>query len=74
MLPVVFEKSEMGLRFFATFFYSLSLSIGKRSTLANIWGGDVAPSFSVFTGENLIQLEKVNQSHIMYGTPKLFLI
>ena len=38
--------------FFATFFFLLSLSIGKRSILAKIWGGGVVapPAPSVSTG------------------------
>ena len=34
-----FQEILDGLYFFATFFFSLSLSIGKRSTLAKIWEG-----------------------------------
>ena len=34
ILPVAFEESEVVICFFATFFFSLSLSIGKRSNLA----------------------------------------
>ena len=37
MLPAVVEESEMVYIFFASSFFSLSLSIGKRSTLAKIW-------------------------------------
>ena len=33
-----FRRISNGLYFCATFFFSLSLSIGKRSTLAKIWG------------------------------------
>ena len=38
MLPVAFEEFEVVYMFFATFFFSLSLSIGKRTNLAKIWG------------------------------------
>ena len=39
MLPVVFEEFENDLYVFTIlFFFSLSLSIGKRSTTAKIWG------------------------------------
>ena len=41
MLPVVFEEFENDLYVFIftiLFFFSLSLSIGKRSTTAKIWG------------------------------------
>ena len=38
MLPIVFEKLELVYIFFATFFFSLLFSIGKRSILAKIWG------------------------------------
>ena len=37
IFPVVLEKFEL-LFFFANFFFSLSLSIEKRSSLAKIWG------------------------------------
>ena len=37
MLPVVLEKFEL-VPIFIAFFFSLSLSIGKRSTLAKISG------------------------------------
>ena len=36
MLPGVFQQFEVVYIFFATFFFSLSLSIGKRSVLAKI--------------------------------------
>ena len=42
MLPVVFEEFEMVYMFLLSFF-SLSLSIGKRSTKAKIWGETKAP-------------------------------
>ena len=42
MLPVVFEEFEMVYMFLLSFF-SLSLSIGKRSTIAKIWGETKAP-------------------------------
>ena len=38
MFPVVFEEFQMVYNICATFFFSPSLSIGKRSTLAKIWG------------------------------------
>ena len=38
MLPVAFEEFEMVYMFLLSFF-SLPLSIGKRSTIAKIWGG-----------------------------------
>ena len=37
MFPAVVEESEMVYIFFASSFFSLSLLIGKRSTLAKIW-------------------------------------
>ena len=51
MLPVVFKESELVYIFFTTFF-SLSLSIGKRSILAKTWGGcsPPPPQTPVFTG------------------------
>ena len=42
-LPVVFEKFVMVLHFLARFYFSLSLSIGRRSTLAKIWRGCSPP-------------------------------
>ena len=39
MLLDVFEEFQVVYVFLATFCFSLSLSIGKRSTLGNIWGG-----------------------------------
>ena len=48
MLPVIFGKFEMIYIFSATFF-SLSFSIGKRSTLATIWGA-AAPQPPCFYG------------------------
>ena len=38
MLLVVFEEFEM-VYVFTILFFSLSLSIGKRSTIAKTWGG-----------------------------------
>ena len=43
MLPVVFEESEVVIYFSATFFFSLSLSIGKRSDLAKSGRAAVPP-------------------------------
>ena len=43
MLPDVFEEFEVVYVFLATFCFSLSLSIGKRSTLEKIWGAAVPP-------------------------------
>ena len=52
MLPVVFEKFKVVHIFFATFFFSLSLSIGKMAILAKIWegGGCRPPSLLGFYG------------------------
>ena len=36
-LPVVFEEFDLGYIFWLLFFFSLSLPIGKRSTLTKIW-------------------------------------
>ena len=36
-LPVVFEEFDLGYIFWLLFFFSLSLSIGNRSTVAKIW-------------------------------------
>ena len=44
MLPVVFEEFDMICIFFATFFFSLSLSIGKRSILEKKSGTLQPPS------------------------------
>ena len=51
MLPVAFEEFEVVYMFFATFFFSLSLSIGKRTNLAKIWGMEAVatPSSPVST-------------------------
>ena len=38
IIPVVFKKFQVVYIFFAIFFFSLSLPIGKKSTLAKIWG------------------------------------
>ena len=38
MLPDVSEEFELVCIFIAIFFFSFSLSIGKRSALAKIWG------------------------------------
>ena len=46
MLPVVFEEFQMVFVFLIFFFFSRSLSIGKRSTLSKIWEGAVASSAS----------------------------
>ena len=43
MLPDVLEEFEVVYVFLATFCFSLSLSIGKRSTLEKIWGAAVPP-------------------------------
>ena len=43
MLPVLFQKFVMVLHFLARFYFSLSLSIGRRSTLAKIWRGCSPP-------------------------------
>ena len=50
MLPIVFEKLELVYIFFATFFFSLLFSIGKRSILAKICGGCSTPSPPGFYG------------------------
>ena len=42
MLPVGFEQFELVyiyFIYFATIFFFISLSLGKRPILANIWGG-----------------------------------
>ena len=42
MLPVGFKQFELVYTYFiysATIFFFISLSIGKRPILANIWGG-----------------------------------
>ena len=52
LLPVVvFEKIEVAYIFLLLFFFSRSFSIGKRSTLAKIWGA-CSPRhiYSVSTG------------------------
>ena len=43
MLPEVFEELQFVDVFVANFCFSLSLSIGKRSTLEKIWGAAVPP-------------------------------
>ena len=43
MLPVVFKEFGLVCIFLLFFFYSLSLSISRRSTLAKILGGAAAP-------------------------------
>ena len=50
MLPVVFKKFEPVCIFFATFFFALLLSIGKRLTLANFFsrGGLLPPAPPVY--------------------------
>ena len=55
MLPVVFEKFEPVCIFFATIFFALLLSIGKRLTLANFFsrGGLLPPAPPVSTGLHL---------------------
>ena len=40
MLPVGFKEFEVGYIFLLLFFFILSLSIGTRSILAKIWGGE----------------------------------
>ena len=50
MLPVVFEEFEVVHTFFAAFFFSLSLSFGKRSTLVKIWEGLQSPRALGFYG------------------------
>ena len=37
MLPEVFEELQVAYVFLAAFCFSLSLSIGKRSTLGKLW-------------------------------------
>ena len=44
MLPVAIEEFGVIFMFFATFFFLLSLSIGKRSNLAKIWVAPALPS------------------------------
>ena len=44
ILPVVFKKFQMVYIFFAIFFFSLLLPIGKKSTLAKIWRGSSVPA------------------------------
>ena len=39
MSPVVFKEFKLVCTFLLFFFYSLSFSISKRSTLAKFWGG-----------------------------------
>ena len=56
ILPVVFEEFEVVCIFLAIFFFSLQLSIGKRSTLAKIWGAAAPqpPRFlRAYTGNSL---------------------
>ena len=43
MLPVALEEIGVSYMFFTTFFFSLSLSIGKKSNLAKILGGCSPP-------------------------------
>ena len=51
MLPVVFEEFEVAYIFYATFFFSLSLPIDKRSTLAKVCGAAVPqPTLRGFYG------------------------
>ena len=38
MLPEAFKEFQVVYVFLATFCFSISLSIGKRSTLGKIWG------------------------------------
>ena len=58
MLAVVFEEFEMVYMFLLYLFYfSLSWSIGKRSTLAKIWGGEAA-SENVFMKLTKIKIYK----------------
>ena len=42
ILPIVFEEFEVVYIFFC-YFFSQSLSVGKRSTLAKIWWGCCSP-------------------------------
>ena len=58
ILPAVFKEFEVVCIFLAIFFFSLQFSIGKRSTLAKIWGeGYSPPSPSRFLRAcNIIQL------------------
>ena len=57
MLPVAFEEFEVVYMFFATFFFSLSLSIGKRTNLAKIWRvGAVATPSSPFSTDLIMNL------------------
>ena len=53
MLPVLFQKFVMVLHFLARFYFSLSLSIGRRSTLAKIWRGCSPPLAARFYGPEL---------------------
>ena len=50
ILTVVFEEFKVVCIFLAIFFFSLQLSIGKRSTLAKIWGAAAPPSPPGFYG------------------------
>ena len=54
MLLVVFEEFEVVYIFFATFFFSLSLLIGKRSTLEKNWGAAAPQSPLVSTGLGMV--------------------
>ena len=60
MLPVVFEEFELVCTFLLFFSCHYRLLIGKRSTLAKIWGGYSPPSTIGFYGpvclySNLVQ-------------------
>ena len=46
MLPEVFEEFQVVYVFLANFCFSLSLSMGKSSTLEKIWGA-AAPPYSL---------------------------
>ena len=50
MLPVIFREFEIIYISFATCFFSLSFSFGKRSILAKFWGAAVLPVSPRFYG------------------------
>ena len=60
MFPVALEEPEVVYMFFATFFFSLSLSFGKWSNLAKIWGELQHSQPPGFYGPALIYILQVN--------------
>ena len=62
MLSVVFEKFELVCVFFPIFFFSLSLLVGKRSTLTKIWG--LHPPVSVVSMDLNQEILKASKNNL----------